>query len=340
MVQSLRIRFLDVGQGDAIVAILPGGSRAVVVDVCDAERVLDFIEAENIREVVLFVTHSHADHARGAEPLLAALADETCPAHLIAVFCGQDRLNPTPSYLRLLRLIGNATRRLTRSQPRNPSSDFNTRLNQVAAFRELFGAIHVTVVHPEYADRLSLAGVNPNETAGVLLIEMPLSDGSTRRALLAGDVQLTGMSLMLARDPLLLRADVLKYPHHGAWPTEWPGLAQIQPEIRRCTVKDFLEAVTPLHVVFSVGRKNRDNHIHPNTIAAIDDHFRAHRTLRSVCWTQTTPNCLDPTVMPTDGPLAGLSDSGDIEVWFRSDAKSDIRLKPYPPGEDCSCANP
>jgi beta-lactamase superfamily II metal-dependent hydrolase len=67
----------------------------------------------------------------------------------------------------------------------------------------------------EYADRLSLSGVDPNEAAGVLLLEMPLPDGGCRRALLTADVQLTGISLMLARDQSLLRADVLKYPHHG-----------------------------------------------------------------------------------------------------------------------------
>lgn len=331
MAQSLRIRFLDVGHGDAIVGILPDGRRAIVVDVYDADRVLDFIEAESVREVVLFITHSHADHTQGAEPLLVALADETCPANLIAVFCGQDRLEATVGSRRLLQLVGNAIRRLTRSQPRNPSRDFNTQLNNLPEFRELFRPVGVTVVHPEYADRLCLAGVNPNETAGALLLEMQLENGNSRRALLMADVQLTGISLMLARDPTLLNSDVLKYPHHGAWPTEWPGLKRIEPEIERMTIHDFLAAVMPSHVVFSVGRNNRDNHIHPETIAAIDEHFRTYGTLQSVHWTQTTLNCLDPAVMPTDGPLADLSDSGDIEVWLDSDADRDISLTSCPP---------
>jgi hypothetical protein len=156
-------------------------------------------------------------------------------------------------------------------------------------------------------------------------------NGSTRRALLAADVQLTGISLMLARDPSLLRSDVLKYPHHGAWPIGWPGLGMIEPEIGRCTMQDFLSAVMPSHVVFSVGRDNRDNHIHPLAIAAIDNHFRAHGTLRSVRWTQTTPNCLESAVMPTDGPLANLSDSGDIEVWFTGDPEAEVGIRTSPP---------
>jgi hypothetical protein len=94
---------------------------------------------------------------------------------------------------------------------------------------------------------------------------------------------------------------------------------------------DFLAAVMPSHIVFSVGRNNRDNHIHPEVIAAIDEHFRTHGTPRSVRWTQTTPNCLDPAVLPTDGPLAGLSDSGDIEVRLDGDGESDISIASYPP---------
>jgi hypothetical protein len=123
----------------------------------------------------------------------------------------------------------------------------------------------------------------------------------------------------------------LKYPHHGAWPTEWPGLQQISPEIRRCTMDDFLMAVMPSHVVFSVGRENRDNHIRSETIAAIDGHFRQHGMLRSVHWTETTANCLDPTVMPTDGPLANLSGSGDIEVWLSGADEADVEIRVYPP---------
>ena len=229
--------------------------------------------------------------------------------------------------------MGNAIRRLTRSQSQNPSSNFNTQLNDRPEFRELFAPVGVTVVHPEYADRLSLAGVDPNEAAGVLLLEMPLSDGGSRRALLTADVQLTGISLMLARDPSLLRSDVLKYPHHGAWPTEWPGLVGMEPKIDRCTVQDFLRAVMPSHVIFSVGRNNRDNHIHPQTIAALDEYYRTHGTLRSVRWTETTPNCLDLAVMPTDGPLANLSESGDIEVQFGRDAVADVGIRIYPPSE-------
>lgn len=330
MAESLRIRFLDVGQGDAIVAVLPGGIRAAVIDVCDAERVLNFIEAEKVREVILFITHSHADHRRGAQPLLTALADETCPATLIAVFCGQDRLGPTDGYRKLLCLMGNAMRRLTRSQARNPSGDLNTQLNYLGAFRELFRPVGVTVVHPEHADRLSLAGVNPNETAGVLLFELPLSDGNTRRALLTADVQLTGISLMLARDRPLLRSDVLKYPHHGAWPTDWPGLGQVEPQVARGTMAEFLQAVMPSHVVFSVGRANSDGHIRPQTIAVIDRHFRVHRSLRTVHCTQTTPNSLDLTALPKDGPLANLSDSGDIEVRFSECADANIEIVTYP----------
>ncbi len=58
MPETVRVRVLNVGQGDAIVGILPDSDRAFVVDVYDADRVLDFLTEEGISEVVLFLSHS------------------------------------------------------------------------------------------------------------------------------------------------------------------------------------------------------------------------------------------------------------------------------------------
>ena len=71
MPDLLRVRIFDVGEGDAIAGILPGGQRAFVVDVFKADPILDFLEAEGISEVVLFISHSDRDHIRGVNDFLA-----------------------------------------------------------------------------------------------------------------------------------------------------------------------------------------------------------------------------------------------------------------------------
>jgi hypothetical protein len=313
---DLRIRFLDVGQGDAIVGILPGGRRAFVVDVCNADRVLDFLEAEEITEIVLFLTHSDRDHTRGAQDLLAALTEQAL-ANVLAIFFSRDRLTASrgSEYCRLLQFIGRIERRLSRNDPRNPSADFNTLLNQLPAFAALFPPVRVIVVHPAKADQDSLNGVSTNETAGVLLIEHPPSHGATRRVLLTSDVQLTGISLLMDRaGSQPIQAHVVKYPHHGAWPTTWPGMKGLREEIPRRTMAEFLNQVMPSTVVFSVGGDNDDGHVRREVIELLTTYHRDFGRLRNVKWTQITKPCLEPGTLPSAGPLAEPAGAGDIEI--------------------------
>ncbi len=56
MSSDLRVRVLDVGQGDAIVGLLPDMPRAFVADVCQAEPVLRLLATEGIQEVLLYLS--------------------------------------------------------------------------------------------------------------------------------------------------------------------------------------------------------------------------------------------------------------------------------------------
>ncbi len=184
MAEELRIRFLDVGQGDAIVGILPGGTRAFVVDVFDADRVLNFLESEGITEVVLFLTHSDRDHTLSAQDLLAALTADHNAIQIMAIFFSQDRIKVTEAseYETLVRLIGQTGRRLSRNSPRQFfNENFHTGLNRIPQFTNLFDPVTVAVVHPAKEDQDSLLRNHTNETAGVLLVEYLVQKGITRR---------------------------------------------------------------------------------------------------------------------------------------------------------------
>ena len=90
MTSAVRVRILNVGQGDALVGILPGGDRAFVADVYDADKVLDFLAAEGVSEVVLFVSHSDQDHTAGVAEFLAEFPRN---GRVLAIFYSHDRLN-------------------------------------------------------------------------------------------------------------------------------------------------------------------------------------------------------------------------------------------------------
>ena len=82
----LRLKVLDVGEGDTIVLILPGGVRAIVVDAFVGSRVVDTLEDEGVDEVILFLTHSDEDHVKEMQYIIDNFAGT-----FLAFFC-QPRL--------------------------------------------------------------------------------------------------------------------------------------------------------------------------------------------------------------------------------------------------------
>lgn len=311
MPHTVRVRVLDVGQGDAIVGVLPGGNRAFVVDVYNADKVLDFLEVAGVSEVVLFLSHSDQDHTAGVSDFLAEFPSR---GRILAIFYNQDRLNAAArsEYVTLTRTIGSFSRQEERGAPGFVYEQFNTRLNGMTDFAALFPAgSRVRVVHPSYSDQSCLVGQDTNETAGVLMVEAATSDSRSHRMLLAADVQLTGMSLMLSRDPVEpLEADVLKFPHHGAWPEARPGIG----DVPKRTLEDFLRAVRPSVVILSVGFDNIYGHVRQEVFTLLESYQRDTGRLASLKCTQFTSTCLGSTSLSNAGPLSDAHCAGDVEV--------------------------
>ena len=132
------------------------------------------------------------------------------------------------------------------------------------------GDVAISVQHPLSDDHLkAVSRGNPNDSSVVLRIEY-----AGTRILLGADVQQSGWQWMLNRDADL-RADVFKFPHHGAWHEGEPSLNEI------------MERVAPSVVIISVGTSNHYEHPSPETL-------RLLRTLqgsvRFMC-TAATPRC-------------------------------------------------
>src|SRR5262245_8808208 len=104
---ALRLRVLDVGEGDASVLLLPDSQRALVVDAFDAQSVLDVLEKEGVNEVVLFLSHSDKDHIKGVRELV-----ENFQGVFLAFFYNRDRLSSAlmSEYRATLLALAKATR--------------------------------------------------------------------------------------------------------------------------------------------------------------------------------------------------------------------------------------
>ncbi len=300
-------------EGDAIVGILPGGDRAFVVDIRDSDSVLNFLANEGVSEVVLFLSHSDRDHTAGASDFIAEFPKA---GKILGIFYNHDRLNTKrdSEYVRLTKLIGRFSQSQTKVAPRFLYADFNTNLNRIPDFSALFPhPSSVRVIHPERADQSTLIGQNVNETAGVLMVRCEVAPGRCRSMLLAADIQLAGISLLLDREPREpLAADVLKFPHHGAWPIEWPGIAGVQ--VPRRTLEDFIQSVAPSAVILSAGFANGYRHVRREVFDLLEKYHRDTGRLTGLKCTQFTPTCCGDSFLPQSGPLAAPHCAGDVEV--------------------------
>jgi len=190
--QDLRVRFVDVGQGDAAVLELPGGAAAVIdgggfgrsrFDV--GERVLaPYLWSRKILRVdYLVATHGDWDHQGG----LHFLARELAPRELWISGRSEERRRLT-ALAREVETAGGTVRTL---QPGERVVDAH-------------GA-RIDCLHPPVEEALSA-----NDSSLVLRLRF-----GERAWLFTGDVESAGEALVASRFPSL-PVDVLKVPHHGS----------------------------------------------------------------------------------------------------------------------------
>lgn len=225
---ELVVRFLDVGQGDALLVRLPGtGSpsggvatrRTLLVDAGGlggafdpGERVvLPALRRDAIAALdAIALSHADFDHYGGLAAVVRALP--------VDAFWSSGRGSTNPTFARLRAALAEAgvpERRLA------------------AAMRPLPGALaEVTVVQP----RAASAVASDNDASLVLRIVYGAS-----RVLLTGDVE-AAAEATLSRAPGGVAATVVKVPHHGS---------------RTSSSRGLVAAVQPALAVASLGANNR-----------------------------------------------------------------------------------
>jgi competence protein ComEC len=186
---ALRVTFLDVGQGDAAVAELPGG-RVVVIDAggfpgstfdTGAAIVGPFLWRRKIMRVdVLAMTHAHPDHSGGLTHLLAH--------HHPREFWWTGVPGDGPSWERLRAALAAS----------------GTRVRVLAADARLDDGL--AVLHPPPGGGWR----SLNDSSLTLALGPPAA-----RVLLTGDIERRAEDALL-QAPGGLGAAVLKVPHHGS----------------------------------------------------------------------------------------------------------------------------
>jgi beta-lactamase superfamily II metal-dependent hydrolase len=280
---TVRIGFLDVGQGDTIVVSIPAKQEAVIVDCFDPEAVMQYLEHQAIKYLRgLIITHLHLDHYKGAVEFLNNCEQE------LGLTCERILFNwPRVLKGRLDQVLSDTDKhsdvssdqKINTNQKRTAFNDlkswidrhdeqFGTLVRQFDTGRlQLDGAISevVDLIHPRhsYMDDLLLL----NDESGVLKIQ-----GLNSSAILMGDIESVGWN-SLKRKYGNVGSDVLKFPHHGAWKDSDPNL--------------LLDAVDPSIIVISVGTTGvKYNHPNPQVLDALYERDSIH-----VLCTQATTQC-------------------------------------------------
>jgi competence protein ComEC len=283
--RTVRVAFLDVGQGDTSVLWNPSCGEAVVVDCVNPVPVWDLLRQEGIHRVpAVVVTHLHADHYAGLVGFLDGCQDRGIQWGSVYFYwwipqiIRPQNLDDSDRHSQGGEDVSDLGHKKRRSLYQGLADWIGTRANH-DKYRDpshlskaCVAGMDLEILHPVPAQRgmLALSG-QLNNLSVVLRIS-----GPSARVLLMGDLEPWGWDLMLD-NVADMSSDVLKFPHHGAW--------------RRGDVDDLLSRVDPRVVVISVGTSG-DKYDHPGR--NVLDALRKRPHINTLC-TQATAKCaIDP----------------------------------------------
>jgi beta-lactamase superfamily II metal-dependent hydrolase len=227
---ELQIHVLNVGQGDSILIIAPGG-KTVLVDAGvpgSGKVVLDAMKRYNIDHIDLMVaTHAHADHIGGA--------DEVMRRTKVTTVLDSKVPNSTKNYEDFLAAIDQTGAKYV---PASPGQKF-----------DLGGGAALTVLAPIQPfftkDQLRSGANEPN--ANSVVTRLDYGDFSM---LLTGDAEAETEERLMSKGANI-KAKVLKVGHHGS---------------RYASSEKFLEQGGFESAVISDGADNRYGHPNQDTL--------------------------------------------------------------------------
>ncbi|MBS1787403.1 MAG: MBL fold metallo-hydrolase [Acidobacteria bacterium] len=220
----LQIFALDVGQGDGLLIVSPGG-KTVLIDagnVQAGDAVVAALQRRNIRTIDLAVaTHPHADHIAGLRRVIGKLT--------VKQLLDSGQSFSSTEYEKLLRAVK------------------ERKVNYIKAGKgqtfDLDSGVHLEAFNPRGNERWITPVREGGSVENANSIVLRLTYGNFSM-LFTGDAE-TETEAEMIKTKTSLRAQVLKVGHHGS---------------RYATSESFLSAVAPQTAIISCGADNRYGH--------------------------------------------------------------------------------
>lgn len=283
---TCQLTFLPVGNADSI--IIQADNSTIIVDLGKLDVLEEWLQKHEIARIDrIYITHYHSDHC----PSLIKLVE------FISTWYGQIIIGRLHLPYRVIEI---ARRRVLadKNNPRN--RPLNLALKRIAEWdknrdikfspivrdndRYSKGALTIEVLHPSQyyvEDHLASSSSKLNEISTVLQVGY----GQFSAVLLA-DIERTGLTELLSflkanskSDEFI--ANVVKIPHHGAYPTNGDDL------------KELLALIDAEIAILSVGSTNQHGHVKPELFKALIElqNSNSKRLKQFIC-TEVTRTCV------------------------------------------------
>lgn len=230
---NLHVTFADVGQGDGILIVTPGGQQVIVdggPDPLGFARLLGDSMPFSDRNIEMIVaTHAHSDHIGGLIEVLGRYNVE----RIVEREINYD----SPTYQGWRRAVATEGAEVIQAQAGQ----------QIA----LDNGVFLQVINPP--ERLISGTASDTDNASVAL-RLVYGDISF---LLTGDMFAEAERVSLGSN-FSIDSDVLKVAHHGS---------------RSSSIRAFIEGVSPVIAVISSGQDNGFGHPHVETLEILQEHI-------------------------------------------------------------------
>jgi beta-lactamase superfamily II metal-dependent hydrolase len=257
---------LNVGHG--LCVVLADSQGTMLFDVAPGPVPRDYLRSVGITDIdAVMLSHFHKDHCAGFTGFLGG------DYMLQELFMNRPRSGETEVYEDIKATL-NASRERRHGLPR--VRPFDTDADRPVLSR---GRVQVEIIAPDAVDARShttRSGLRQTDHSSCGVVRIDYDERP--RVLITGDLSRRGLADIVSRDPDVLRADVLVYPHHGGSREERNEEAFAQ---------ELYAHVAPHLVVFSIGRTNGERP-HPEVLSGVS----STADPRVVC-TQLSPLCDD-----------------------------------------------